>query len=132
MIRREFLVDKLPYHIDNFNKRYILEIRINESEFIEQIGKEFFLVNEDEKKTSIKKISNFQAKRSKKNSKLVLKTRYFIPLTSEIDALIDMYNDGTNKILVDFIDELDATCFIIPDWFGAEIINDFKVKRKSK
>lgn len=61
----------------------------------------------------------------------VEKTRYFIPLNKNLTAELDIFHghlDGLVTVEVEFDSPVEASKFVAPDWFGAEITHDNRYK----
>ena len=134
MIRRQFLIDEVPCFIQKFKNKQILVNELNEFEYIEQTNESNSFFRLEHNRIIGCNLSNHKVRKLTKKCQIIIKTRYYIPLTANLDAIIDFKNDIPSDIFVDFNNEKEANEFIIPDWFGVEIIHNLnnKTKRKSK
>lgn len=61
----------------------------------------------------------------------IKKERYYIPLTTELMAELDVYHghlEGLYTVEVEFASMDDAEQFVCPDWFGEDISSDARYK----
>ena len=130
-IERKFLTDGFPYSLTGYKKLeitqgYILfdpEVRVRKENdkyfYTSKIGTG--LVREEKEREIDEATYSFYIKDVKG---IVKKTRYLIPLTNDLIAEYDVYQDnllGLKTVEVEFDTVEDAENFIIPVWFGGEI-----------
>ncbi len=138
-IERKFLVAALPDGLESFPKKemeqtYIstsptIRIRKSDNSFILTVKgsgsiarEEFELeLTEDQYASLLKKAE----------TPSVVKTRYLIPLNGSLTAELDVYHgklDGLYTVEVEFSSLEEASSFIPPAWFGADVSEDKRYK----
>lgn len=138
-IERKFLVAALPDGLESFPKKemeqtYIstsptIRIRKSDNSFILTVKgsgsiarEEFELELTEDQYTSLLK---------KAETPSVVKTRYLIPLNGSLTAELDVYHgklDGLYTVEVEFSSLEEASSFIPPAWFGADVSEDKRYK----
>ena len=132
MIKREFILERLPINIDNFKKDIITEGTLLSNQIIRSINNEsFYLIDEKKKQITINEYAKLLGSYE---PKMITKKRYYIPLTAKLVAQIDVINDNFDTVVVNFDTTEEANNFIIPNWFSAEVINleDYNQKKLRK
>ncbi len=140
MIRRKFLADRLPTNIERFKRHILTEWLIDNVNCIEKFDNQYKITFFDNNRMVVNDADEKVADKFIKQNKLEasIKTRFYVPLTSILNAKVDIYDDVLeNTISVDFFDSVEADNFEIPSWFGAELTPELmvkkqKTKRKSK
>lgn len=69
----------------------------------------------------------FSRLKEKCEGRMVLKTRYRIPLEGGLTAELDIFqgeHEGMLLVEVEFPDEATAAAFVPPEWFGKEVSDD--------
>lgn len=138
-IERKFLVAALPDGLESFPRKemeqtYIstsptIRIRKSDNSFILTVKgsgsiarEEFELeLTEDQYASLLKKAE----------TPSVVKTRYLIPLEGSLTAELDIYHgklDGLYTVEVEFSSLEEASSFIPPAWFGADVSEDKRYK----
>ena len=138
-IERKFLVAALPDGLESFPRKemeqtYIstsptIRIRKSDNSFILTVKgsgsiarEEFELeLTEDQYASLLKKAE----------TPSVVKTRYLIPLNGSLTAELDVYHgklDGLYTVEVEFSSLEEASSFIPPAWFGADVSEDKRYK----
>ncbi len=138
-IERKFLVAALPDGLESFPRKemeqtYIstsptIRIRKSDNSFILTVKgsgsiarEEFELeLTEDQYASLLKKAE----------TPSVVKTRYLIPLEGSLTAELDVYHgklDGLYTVEVEFSSLEEASSFIPPAWFGADVSEDKRYK----
>lgn len=77
---------------------------------------------------------NTLSQKTLKDTHLIEKDRYLIPLYNDLTAELDIYHnelDGLSTVEVEFTDIEEATNFKEPDWFGVDITSDKSYKNKN-
>lgn len=77
---------------------------------------------------------NILSQKALKDTHLIEKDRYLIPLYNGLTAELDIYHnelDGLSTVEVEFTDIEEATNFKEPDWFGVDITSDKSYKNKN-
>lgn len=132
MIKREFILERLPINIDNFKKDIITEGTLLSNQIIRSINNEsFYLIDEKKKQITINEYAKLLGSYE---PKMITKKRYYIPLTAKLVVQIDVINDNFDTVVVNFDTTEEANNFIIPNWFSAEVINleDYNQKKLRK
>lgn len=69
----------------------------------------------------------YEQLRGKVDGYLIKKTRYLIPLDGKLTVELDVFHDRLKGLVfmeVEFPDVMEASAFIPPDWFGADVTED--------
>ncbi len=138
-IEYKYLVDKIPFELDNFTKLEIkqgyisvdpvIRVRQSNNDFILTIkGKGNFIREEFELPLSKEQFDKLWCK---VETKKIDKTRYIIPIDGKYSAELDIYKEELEGLLtveVEFESEEDAESFSPPNWFGENVTmkNDYK------
>lgn len=143
-IEKKFTVKRIPDHLDTYEKKEIeqgylcrnpiVRIRKSNNDYILTYKSRFGL---EEKVETAAKVCNevevmlnqegYQHLKEKIDNRMVLKTRYLIPLEGGLKAELDIFAGhlkGLIVVEVEFPDEDSAECFIPPDWFDQDVSLD--------
>lgn len=158
MYRRYFLADNLPLPIEEFKRKRLRVYKFNNVTSIEELCEldtencvsktDWYLISFTNNYLTTKKLKRMNIKQKIEieefTNNCYLKTRYYIPLTSILNAEIDVahlkvedyygeFNPEHDPIInVNFNSKEEADNFEIPSWFGPELIPELMVKTKRK
>ena len=140
-IEKKYLVKDLPnlshYPVSEISQFYLSfdpEIRLrqkNDQYFITQKSEGTDVREEIE--TEINE-NAFNILRALIKSKAIKKTRYFIAISDNLTAELDVYHDdldGLFTVEVEFETKEEMEKFVAPTWFGEDISSNFKYKNKN-
>lgn len=133
MIRRKFLADRLPTNIERFKCHILTEWSIDNVNCIERFDNQYKITFFDNNRMVVNDADEKITSKFIKQNRLVAnaKTRFYVPLTSILNAKVDIYDDMLeNTINVDFFDLNEADNFEIPSWFGAELTPELMTKKQ--
>ncbi len=138
-IEKKYLTEKIPFDITAYPKKEIsqcyistkptIRLRKSDNEYIltvkghGKIAREEFELNISEEE--------YNRLKKKSDTKEVIKTRYFVPISNGYIAEVDIYHgilEGVMTTEVEFNTLEEAEIFIAPDWFGKDISLDPKYK----
>lgn len=137
-IERKYLVKTLP-ELSLYTYKKLTQAYISTKPVIRlrQMGEDFFLTvksaghlmrNEFEMSISHEEYISLL---NKVEGNAIEKTRYYIPLSNNLTAELDLYHgflDGLLTVEVEFPSEEAANTFSPPDWFGEDITFDARYK----
>ncbi len=159
MYRRCFLANSLPLNLKRFNNKLLYLYKFDNVTSVEELCEldkencvtqtDWNLVSFNNNYLTTEKIKKMNWKKRKNLSWLTIdnhykKIRYYVPLTSNLNAEIDVpilkFEDYYGKvntelypiINVDFNSKEEADNFEIPSWFDAELVPELMVKTKRK
>lgn len=156
MYRRYFLANSLPLNLERFDYELLYLYKFDNITSVEGLfdnccttKKNWYFVSFANNYLTTKKIKKMNWKKIKKLSWLTMdnhykKIRYYVPLTSNLNAKIDVpilkfedyYGEFNTEfypiINVDFNSKEEADNFEIPNWFDAELLPELMVKTKRK
>lgn len=118
-IEQGYLCNSPTVRVRRYGERYILTVKEHcdtDSTAIHNREEEFMLSCEA-----------YQKLRSKCEGRLVVKTRYRIPLDGGLTAELDIFHDaheGLRLVEVEFPDTESADRFVPPLWFGQDVSRD--------
>lgn len=138
-IERKFLVDSLPDRIEQYPHVEIEQgyLCTSPTMRIRKAGDVFGLTIKEKAVTASTAIHNreeefrlsedkYNLLKSKCDGRMVLKTRYRIPvgsLTAELD-IFHGHHEGLRIVEVEFPSTADADAFVPPTWFGPDVSTD--------
>lgn len=143
-IERKFLVRRLPEQLEQYPclqieqgylcTKPVVRIRKSNEEYIltykskvsEKEGSSSMAIKNMEIELPLQKES-YEHLKEKIDHKLILKTRYLIPLSQKRTAELDVFSGhlkGLVFVEVEFPDEQSANTFQPPDWFGEDVSMD--------
>ena len=139
-IEKKFKVKQLPDNLDGYEQKHIEQgylcvnpiVRIRKSNDRYILTYKSLAAGSDDKNTDVRinnEIEVFLTKegyehlKEKVDDNLIIKTRYIIPLTGELDVFGGVL-EGLYFIEVEFESEDDAKNFLPPDWFGENVSDD--------
>ncbi|BCN31706.1 CYTH domain-containing protein [Anaeromicropila herbilytica] len=143
-IEKKFTIKTLPDKLEQYNKKKIeqgylstnpiVRIRKSNEDYIltykskfglpEQAGKDLCVNNEVELPLTKEAYEHL---REKVDNNLIRKTRYLIPLESNLTAELDIFEGRLKGLFfaeVEFTDEESAKDFNKPDWFDEDVSAD--------
>lgn len=131
-IERKYLVEKLPEHLEKFKslqieqgylcREPVVRIRQENEDYYLTYKSKGFLVREEYNLPLSEEAYNHLFK--KVDGKVITKTRYVIPLNSDLNIELDVFSGDLEGLLlaeVEFLDEETANTFIPPEWFGEDV-----------
>lgn len=136
-IERKFLVTTLPFNINTYKNVKIIQgyISIDPVIRIRKQNNECFLTYKSkgllsrEEYTVPLTLSSYNHLKTKVDYYLIEKTRYYIPLSSNLTAELDIFESrlqGFKMVEVEFKSENDANNFVPPQWFSKEVTYNAK------
>ena len=138
-IERKFLTKKIPFSLEQYPCSTISQsyISLSPTIRIRQSNTEYFLtvkgkgnMTREEFVLPITK-KQYIALEKKCETPPVLKKRYYVPLSENLTAEVDIYEgnlSGLITIEVEFATEKMAKQFLPPKWFGEEVTFDNRYK----
>ena len=139
-IERKYLVDKLPENLDQYPHIEIEQgyLCTSPTVRVRKAGDVFWLTVKEKMRVDSSAIHNreeefqlseetYNQLKTKCDGRLVLKTRYKIPvdnLTAELDVFHG-FHEGLRIVEVEFPSTAAANSFVAPQWFGADVSTDF-------
>lgn len=105
--------------------KYYYTVKISGNDPIERTEIEFEITREE---------FNLLTQKTLKDTHLIEKDRYLVPLYDSLIAELDLYHNelnGLSTVEVEFTDIKEATEFKEPDWFGVNITSDKSYKNKN-
>lgn len=142
-IERKFAVEKIPDNLEGYHQKKIeqgylchdpiLRIRKSNNQYIltyksklgiDENSSKAIVVNETE--LMLNQIS-YESLKGKAEGNIIKKTRYIIPLDSELVAELDVFGGkllGLVIVEVEFPNKESADKFIAPEWFGEDLSKD--------
>lgn len=138
-IERKFLVKELPANLDSYphveiEQGYLCTsptLRIRRMGDVywltvkEKVGSASTAIHNREEEFRLSK-DNYELLKAKCDGRMVLKTRYKIPvngLTAELDIFHGIH-EGLRLVEVEFPDTVAADSFVKPEWFGEDVSQD--------
>ncbi|NLZ81892.1 MAG: CYTH domain-containing protein [Clostridiales bacterium] len=131
-IERKYLVEKLPEHLEKFKsiqieqgylcREPVVRIRRENEDYYLTYKSKGFLVREEYNLPLTK--DSYKHLFKKVDGKVITKTRYIIPLDSDLNIELDVFLGDLEGLLlaeVEFLDEETANTFIPPKWFGEDV-----------
>ncbi len=137
-IERKFLVKELPllenYEYVNIIQGYIstdpvIRIRQTENSFYLTVKSKGHMIREEFELPITS--AQYTTLSAKLDGRLIKKSRYFIPLSQQLTAELDIYNEslyGLITVEVEFQSMKEASSFVPPYWFGEDITHDRRYK----
>ena len=138
-IERKFLVNKLPESLNQYPHIEIEQgyLCTSPTVRIRKAGDVFWLTIKEKTVTESTAIHNreeefrlsedkYNRLKSKCDGRMVIKTRYMIPvgrLTAELD-IFHGHHEGLRIVEVEFPSTIEADTFVPPDWFGTDVSSD--------
>lgn len=134
-IERKYLVKELPKDLDSYPKRELEQgylctspvVRIRkDNEKYELTYKSKGLMVREEYNLPLTQES-YEHLKTKVDGRIISKTRYMIPLDSNLTIELDIFHEDLAFLLlaeVEFPDEESANHFTPPDWFGKDVTFD--------
>lgn len=148
-IEKKFLIKDMPQNLDNYQKEEIeqaylslrdpvLRIRKSNDNYLITYKSRFGLASDESQVALTSKEVELPISKEayyhllpKTDYNVIYKTRYLIPLASDLAAELDIFHeklDGLIIVEVEFPDELCAINFIPPFWFGRDVTFDDRYK----
>ena len=140
-IEKKFLVNKLPSDLDQYESKNIeqsyiatdpeLRLRKIRTQCYLTIKSKGDLARQEFEITLTQE--QFENLWQKKETNVIEKERYFIPINDNLIAELDVYSgflQGLMTVEVEFISEEAAKNFQGPPWFGKDITYDKRFKNK--
>ena len=138
-IERKFLVKELPANLDGYphveiEQGYLCTsptLRIRRMGDVywltvkEKVGSASTAIHNREEEFRLSK-DGYEQLKAKCDGRMVLKTRYKIPvngLTAELDIFHGTH-EGLRLVEVEFPDTVAADSFVKPEWFGEDVSQD--------
>ena len=133
MIRKQYLISDTPYRMEGFANERFTEWKIDEYTYVELTKNGYHIITRRNNHLFTTKINPAIIGNMRKKATATSKIRYYIPLTSILDAKVDINaQDSQDKLInVDFNSIEEADNFSAPSWFGTEIVPKSKTKIKS-
>lgn len=140
-IERKFLVKDLPtletYNSTKMLQAYVsiepvIRIRKEDDNFVLTVKSRGGIVREEFELNIAE--NEFNALLKKVEGIIIEKTRYFIPLSNELTAEVDVFYGDLNSLItveVEFSSLKDAENFVPPDWFGEDVSLDYRYKNNN-
>lgn len=131
-IEKKFLIQKIPFNLEDFNKDIISQGYISTCPVIRirQKGSCFYLtckskglMAREEFEIEISEVE-YNSLSKKVDFNLINKIRYYIPLDNELVIELDIFKGVLSGLImaeVEFPTLEDAEAFIAPNWFGEEV-----------
>ena len=141
-IEKKYLTTNIPFDLDKFSKTEIQQCYISTDPVIRirKSDENYFLtfkssgeISREEFETLITK-NQYENLLKKAETKIISKTRYFIPLDNGLTAETDIYYGELKGLItteVEFKTQTDCNSFIAPKWFGKDISSDNRYKNSS-
>ena len=134
-IEKKYLTTNIPFDLDKFSKTEIQQCYISTDPVIRirKSDENYFLtfkssgeISREEFETLITK-NQYENLLKKAETKIISKTRYFIPLDNGLTAETDIYYGELKGLItteVEFKTQTDCNSFIPPEWLGKDISSD--------
>lgn len=148
-IERKYRIVRFPDNLEAYSKHKIeqgylcinpvIRIRRSDDDYIltykSKIGldekyKDSSLCISNEIEVPLNK-EGYEHLKCKVDNNMIYKTRYIIPLDSDLKAELDIFEgvlNGLYFVEVEFQSEEEAEDFIKPDWFGEDVSQDIRYK----
>jgi adenylate cyclase len=133
-IERKYIIDKknLPVNLEDYPSRHIEQgylctapvVRIrrdNDAYYLTYKSKGLMVREEYNLPLSAEAYHHLKPKT---DGKLIIKTRYMIPLDQDLTIELDIFQGEHESLIlaeIEFADELSANTFIPPSWFGEDV-----------
>ncbi len=133
-IERKYLIDKknLPDNLESYPKHHIEQgylctapvVRIrrdNDAYYLTYKSKGLMIREEYNLPLSAE---SYHHLRPKTDGKMIVKTRYMIPLNQDFTIELDIFHGEHEPLIlaeIEFPDELSANTFTPPSWFGEDV-----------
>lgn len=127
--KRKFLLENLPLGIDKFSKLEMEKCFISYDPKLEikKINNTFYITKGNDT-LEVQKINadtyNFLLSFVPNNR--INKTKYFVPISAKLTAIIDVYANDLKTVKIIFENESEMINFNVPNWFGTEITNNIE------
>lgn len=131
-IERKYLIHKLPKDLENFDslkieqgylcREPVVRIRRENQNYYLTYKSKGFLVREESNLPLTKEAYDHLLK--KVDGRVITKTRYIIPLESDLKIELDIFEGDLEGLLlaeVEFPHEETANAFTPPQWFGEDV-----------
>ena len=141
-IEKKYLTTKIPFDINKFSKTEIEQCYISTDPVIRirKSDENYFLtfkgtgeISREEFETKITE-NQYKNLLKKSETKIISKTRYFIPIENGLTAETDIYYGELKGLItteVEFKTQTDCDLFVAPSWFGKDISSDNRYKNSS-
>ncbi len=141
-IEKKYLTKSIPFDLNKFRKTEIEQCYISTDPVIRirKSDDKYYLtfkgageISREEFETFITK-NQYENLLKKAETKIISKTRYFIPLDNGLTAETDIYYGELKGLItteVEFKTQADCSSFIAPEWFGKDISSDNRYKNSS-
>lgn len=146
-IERKYLIKSLPASLNEYPHVEMEQCYLSTSPTmrIRKAGDVCLLTFKRSRKNDVGAISNVEieftipenkylALREERIGEMVCKTRYFIPLTDNLTAELDLFHgrhQGLSLVEVEFPTLEASVSFLKPDWFGDEVSQDKRYRNSS-
>lgn len=140
-IERKFLIKELPklatYESAKISQGYIsvdpvIRIRAVENDYFLTVKSKGAMIREEFELQIT--LDQYNTLYPKIEGKIIEKMRYFIPLSKDLTAELDIYEktlEGLLTVEVEFSSTQEASSFHIPEWFGKDITFDNRYKNNA-
>ena len=141
-IEKKYLTTNIPFDLDKFSKTEIQQSYISTDPVIRirKSDENYFLTFKGSGEISREEFETLITKNQYENllktaeTKVISKTRYFIPLNDGLTAETDIYYGELKGLItteVEFKTQTECDSFVAPSWFGKDISSDNRYKNSS-
>jgi len=138
-IEKKYLVNKIPFDLENFQRKEIIQSYISTDPIIRlrKIDDNYVLTVKGDGHIKRQEFELMLTKEQyislilKTENLTIKKTRYFIQLSNNLVAELDIYHDNLKDLVtveVEFSSMEDANKFSPPHWFGDDVSQNTRYK----